>query len=164
MPVSFLTVEQRESYGLYASKRLPEELSRYFHLDDVDLAYISKKRGDHSRLGCALQLTTVRFLGTFLDDPTAVPQPVIEMLAKQLGITDLGCLEVYRKAPWRWVHTTEIRTQYGYREFTDPIVGFRMSRWLYALCWRYRTTECAIRAGNRLATHTQSPTPRRKRA
>jgi hypothetical protein len=29
----------------------------------------------------------------------------------------------------------EIRAQYGYFEFSDPIGGFRLTRWLYALCW-----------------------------
>jgi TnpA family transposase len=134
MPVNFLTAEKRESYGHYTGKRLPDELSGYFHLDEVDLCYLSKKRGDYSRLGCALQLATVRFLGTFLDDPIDVPMPVVLILAKQLGITDLGCLTAYRKLRRRWVHTVEIRTQYGYRELTDPIAGFRLSRWLYTLC------------------------------
>lgn len=135
MPVSFLNADQRETYGKYTGKSLPKELSEYFHLDDIDLEHISKKRGEHNRLGWALQLTTVRFLGTFLEDPTLVPQPIVLTLAKQLEITDLSCVEVYRKAPWRWMHTAEIRTLYGYRAFIDPKPGFRLSRWLYTLCW-----------------------------
>ncbi|HGC5539661.1 TPA: DUF4158 domain-containing protein, partial [Klebsiella pneumoniae] len=35
----------------------------------------------------------------------------------------------------RWIHAADIQTRYGYRHFTDHDVGFRLCRWLYALCW-----------------------------
>ena len=55
--------------------------------------------------------------------------------AVQLGIADPGCLTLYREGRARWQHAREIRAGFGYREFTDPVVRFRLSRWLYALCW-----------------------------
>jgi TnpA family transposase len=135
MPVNFLTAEQRNGYGCYKGEPSSEDLSRCFHLDDTDLVYISEKRGDCSRLGCALQITTVRFLGTFLEDPVSAPGIVIHTLAKQLNIPDTNCLIDYRKSRLRWMHTTEIRTKYGYCEFVNPIAGFQLTRWLYMLCW-----------------------------
>jgi TnpA family transposase len=135
MPVGFLTTEQRERYGRYHGKHSMLELSRFFHLDDADLALVLQKRGDHSRLGFSLQLTTVRFLGTFLEDPTDVPPAVVNTIAKQLGITDANCLSAYQENRLRWSHTAEIRALYGYCEFVDPHVGFRLTRWLAALCW-----------------------------
>jgi len=88
MPVDFLTPAQRERYGRYPHILSTEELARYFHLDDDDLDWIARKRRDSSRLGYALQLTTARYLGTFLDDPTDVPRTVLHALAMQLGVAD----------------------------------------------------------------------------
>ncbi len=84
MPVSFLSPAQRDSYGQYLGDPSTQELARYFHLDDSDHTQIVEKRGDANRLGFALQLTTVRFVGTFLDDPTAVPPAVLATMSRQL--------------------------------------------------------------------------------
>jgi TnpA family transposase len=84
MPVSFLSLSQRASYGQYAGDTSTQELARHFHLDDADHAQIVEKRGAANRLGFALQLTTVRFLGTFLEDPTAVPTAVMATMTRQL--------------------------------------------------------------------------------
>jgi hypothetical protein len=102
---------------------------------DGMIIVIGVKRGDHNRLGFALQLTTARFLGTFLEDPIEVPGTVLQTLVRQLRITNLDQLSRYRSADQRWEHTAKIRSRYGFGDWIDPAVGFRLSRWLYALCW-----------------------------
>src|ERR1700680_1113958 len=106
MPVSFLTPAQRENYGRYAAPPTEDELTRYYHLNDDDLTQIMSCRGEHNRFGFALQLTTVRYLGTFLDDPAAVPSSVLETLSRQLGLANRDDLETSPSIKQRSHHIT----------------------------------------------------------
>ncbi|MGI5493917.1 DUF4158 domain-containing protein [Microtetraspora malaysiensis] len=74
-----------EGYGRFGSLSRVE-LERFFHLDDEDRRLIGKRRGDHSCLGFALQVVTVRHLGMFLADPLDVPVELVDYLAEQLGV------------------------------------------------------------------------------
>ena len=113
----------------------PAQLGRYFHLDDADLAVLKTRRGDHNRLGFALQLGTVRFLGTFLDNPIDVPDVVVAHVARQLAITDRTCLRRYGVGETHWDHVNAIKAAYGYRDFSDQSGHFQLIRWLYARAW-----------------------------
>jgi TnpA family transposase len=135
MPVSFLTEEQERRYGRYAGEPSPEQLARFFHLDDADHGMIDRRRSTHMRLGFAVQLCTARFLGTFLQDPTEAPPGAVAVLARQLDIADPASLILYAASARRYDHTIEIRDRYGYRDFSDPVSQWRLIRWLYTLCW-----------------------------
>ena len=135
MAVSFLSAAQRDCYGRYPDVVTPDDLARCFHLSDDDHAQIMSCRGHHNRLGFALQLTTVRYLGTFLDDPIAVPSSVLHALSQQLAIPNLDSLQSYRKGEQREAHVAKICKRYGYGDIAEPQVGLRMTRWLYGVCW-----------------------------
>ncbi len=123
MPISFLTPAQRENYGRYAASPTPDQLSRFFHLSDDDLREIRSCRGEHNRLGFALQLSTVRYLGTFLDHPVAVPAEVVQTLAHQLDIANPDALRTYGTGKQRWDHAARIQISFGYSDITEPRVA-----------------------------------------
>jgi TnpA family transposase len=136
MAVDFLTADQKAHYGQYAGEPNDVQLSRYFHLDESDLAFIAQRRGDQNRLGVALQLTSVRFLGTFLIEVAVVPTNVKEFVGRQLSISDLAVLAEYgQRETTRREHTALIRKHYGYHDFGEWPWVFRLGRLLYARAW-----------------------------
>lgn len=70
MPVEFLTDDEAAAYGRFTGPPAQADLERVFFFDDEDRALIGQRRGEHMRPGFALQLVTMRWLGTFLEDPS----------------------------------------------------------------------------------------------
>lgn len=62
-----------------------------------------------------MQLTTARYLGTFLADPLAVPTVVLDHLSTQLGIADASCVTRY---------TERRTTRFGHQEEIKIVVAF----------------------------------------
>jgi TnpA family transposase len=131
MPVEFLTKEQEQNYGRYTQDPSKAQLVRYFHLSDTDIAFIAQRRRAHNRLGFAVQLGTVRFLGTFLANPSDVPTVVVDYLCRQLSITDPKCLSRYARSDIRVRHAAEIKQVLGYHDFSEPLQYLNLLRWLY---------------------------------
>lgn len=64
-----------------------------------------------------------------------VPDAVLHTMHKQLSIGTCKDAAIYGGGEQRWLHAMEIRSVYGYVEITEPKAAFRLTRWLYALCW-----------------------------
>ncbi|MFJ9775391.1 Tn3 family transposase [Kitasatospora sp. NPDC101157] len=134
MPVEFLTDEQAAGYAAFRGAPARAELERFFFLDDADRELVESKRRSHNRLGFAAQLTTVRFLGVFLDDPTDIPVDVADYLAEQLGIGDSSVLAEYgERENTRLDHVRELRRLLEYREFAEAEPELRA--WVDARAW-----------------------------
>ena len=137
MPTSFVSDVQRQQYGQYVGDPSPPDLARDFYFDALDRIHIHACSGSHHRLGFALQLATVRFLGTFLDTPLAVPESVLRHVARQLNISPLTQITRYLDRPrTARDHARTIALQYGYRTFHDQPEHFHFLRWVYDAAWR----------------------------
>lgn len=100
------------------------ELERFCYLDDDDRRLIAARRRDYNRLGFAVQVVTVRYLGMFLSDPIDVPVELVAYLAEQLEIEDPSCLitEKLGKPGARWLDA---------RRVDHDLIGGMWSRLVY---------------------------------
>lgn len=136
MPTRFLSDAQRVRYGCYDGPPSREQLARYFYLDAADREFIGRLRGDHNRLGFALQLGTARFLGVLPNSFIDIPDAVTGSIAAQLDLAVPPSLVAYEVGSPRKRHAAMIRETYGFRELADDAnARFRLIRWLYTLCW-----------------------------
>lgn len=138
MPTSFLTREQRETFGRFTRSPSPEELARYFHLDGRELNTARQMRGMTNRLGFAVLLCSVKFVGTLPNQRRDIPEAVIAYLCAQLGGATPQGFEGYfdTSSPTYKRHTAVIRNHFGYRDFhSTPGAILGVSRRIYAFCW-----------------------------
>ena len=145
VPADFLSDAQVAAYGRFAGVPSRSELERFFFLDGRGLELIAGRRGDHSRLGLAVQIGTVRYLGRFLEDPLDVPWPVVEYLAGQLGIADASCVKAYTdRLKTAYEHAWEIRRAYGYRPFEDVEATASFRAFLEGRAWTHAEGPAAL--------------------
>ncbi|WP_181383760.1 DUF4158 domain-containing protein [Streptomyces sp. NWU339] len=70
MPTNFLSEEQRRRFGHFTEDPDEGQLAGSFLLDQTARRRAMAARGARNRIGWAVQLGTVRYLGTFLNNPT----------------------------------------------------------------------------------------------
>lgn len=122
------------------------DLERFFYLDDADRKLIAERRRNSNRLGFALQLVTVRYLGMFLPDPLDVPAEVVAYLAEQLDIADPTCVKSYtERKQTRYDHQDEIVRADGLTEFAQ--VEGELVAWIADQAWMTGDGPKALTAG-----------------
>jgi len=122
-------------YGRLPSELPLDDLANCFFFDDEDRRLIARRRTDTTRLGFALQLGTLRYLGRFLEDPAQVPAGAVQWTAREIGVPAETDLAAYGRREWRWAHQDEIRREYGYRPFGHAGVEDELVGWLRARAW-----------------------------
>lgn len=132
MSFRILTSRQREQYGRFLGPPTPEQLEEYFRLDEADCRFARELRAFASQLCCAVQLGTLRFLGTFLPDPRSAPSTAVDFVAAQLRLSPLLLQRVEKPATWR-EQRRKIAQREGYRDFET--VQSEFQDWLFQYLW-----------------------------
>ncbi|MGG0939810.1 Tn3 family transposase [Brevibacillus centrosporus] len=113
-----LTPEERLQY-LQIPPNLGEwELGTYFTFTQHDLEIIQQRRRDYNRLGFAVQLCVLRYLGWTLSDVKEVPIQVLRYIAKQINADVESFASYGEREATKYEHLEEIRKEYGFQTFT----------------------------------------------
>ena len=125
----FLTEDERERQRRFPEDIPPRNVSDYFTLSETDRRRVKQQRGSHNRLGFALQLCALRYLGFVPDDLMTAPVPVVSYVAEQLGEAPTSLGAYGNRAHTRTDHLHDILDHLGFRKATAA--GWRrLSSWL----------------------------------
>ena len=125
-----LTPEERLRYTQIPSDLGEWELGTYFTLAQHDIEVIRRRRRDYNRLGFAVQLCVLRYLGWPLSDVNDIPEKILRYIAKQLNVNFKEFSSYSQREATKYEHLDEIRKEYGYSSFT--IHEYRtLSKFLY---------------------------------
>src|SRR2546429_141751 len=108
MPGRFLTESARARFRQFPLTSPPHDVTDYFLLSEADRRKVNPQRGDHNRLGFALQLCALRYLGFTPDNLTTAPSTVIHYLAEQLHVEPHSLGAYGQRAHTRQDHLHEI--------------------------------------------------------
>jgi len=86
VPGRVFTETERRRLGAFPSEISEPDLIRYFTLSVSNLEFVRQQRGDHNRLGFALQLCALRYLGFCPDDIATTPSAAIAFVSDQLQV------------------------------------------------------------------------------
>ena len=109
MAADLLPPHLRCHYGRFATEPDPGQLAAFFHLGDEDIELALSQATAANCLGLAVQLATVRCLGTFLTDVSAVPPGAVKYVAEQLGLEDPSVLGGYGRGGTKFRSATSTR-------------------------------------------------------
>jgi len=112
---SLLTVSERES--LLALPDNQEDLIRYYTLNEHDLSVINLHRGKANRLGFTIQLCYMRYPGIILGFGEEPFRPLLDMVARQLGIETDHWKDYGQREQTRREHLVELKSIFSFISF-----------------------------------------------
>jgi TnpA family transposase len=115
VPGRFLSQDERERLSHFPPDIAGDDLIVYFTLTPADVDEIGKQRGSHSRLGFALLLCALRYLGFLPLDLGRALAKAVNFVANQLEIDPEGLESYASRAPTRREHLGSIMAHVGFR-------------------------------------------------
>lgn len=128
MPVQFLSEAEHKSLNCFPAEISSEDLNRFFLLSDQELSILKQLRAEHNRLGFALQLCCLRYLG-FFPEELQLPKPVINYVAQQLQLIPELLVFYGQRSSTQREHQRKIQALLGYRRASNSDL-LNLEQWL----------------------------------
>jgi hypothetical protein len=129
MPVQFLSQADHDRLNRFPEEITHEELNSFFWLSHDDRQFIASVRGDHNRLGFAVQIGCLRYLGFFPEDLSQIPHVVIEYVAAHLGVIPELLAFYGKRTSTQRHHQRQIQKLLGYRRASAANI-VELEQWL----------------------------------
>jgi hypothetical protein len=136
-----------------------EELVRYFTLTPADESFLIGHRRQGNRLGVAVQLCTLAWLGFVPDDVASAPAQAVERLADHLGVPVEALSSYGARDHTRTDHLVEVTKFLRWRQ-AGGVERKELSHLLAARAMEARLTERAVPPGLRVPANFASGPPR----
>ena len=115
MASTFLTAQERERLLCFPGEIPQWDLITSFTLTENDSSLIDTYQDDTNRLGAALQLCAVRYLGFCPTDLHTAPSDVITFLANQLQVEPDALQDYGKRHMTRSTHFNAVLNHLGFR-------------------------------------------------
>jgi len=129
MPIGFLTATERDRLNHFPIPIPDEDLRAFFWLSEDDKHVINRQREAHTRLGFALQLCALRYLGFAPDDLSTTPEEVVRYVAGQLDVPVVALHAYGQRVKTRTTHFQQVQAYLGFRTATPRDVA-ALQTWL----------------------------------
>jgi TnpA family transposase len=129
VPGQFLSNAERERLNRIPGNISKADLASFFTLTDSDLRVIPVKSSGYNRLGFALQISALRYMGFCPDDLTTTPPSVVRYVAFQLGIDPHDIARYGLREQTRTDHVNNVEAHLGFRRAENRDLR-ELSKWL----------------------------------
>ena len=137
MPEHWLTETEIVRLTSHPTEIPEADVITFFTLTESDHRLLATLRGDDNRLGFALQLCTLRYLGFVPADLSQVPSPVIKFLARQLPASPAILRAYGERSQTRTGHLQEIEVHLGFHK-ASALENSEIERWLREIGQKWR--------------------------
>jgi len=115
MPRRFLSKVERQRLTEFPDEVTDADCIVYFTLTPADKEFVESRRGDANRLGVALLLCSLRYLGYFPADIKHIPENVVAFVSDQLELSPVILVDYADRDETQWEHLPQVMSHLGFR-------------------------------------------------